>query len=131
MREENKNKPTPKKGNVTKQRWFWPVIYASCSILLVAGVWGYSALTNSSNETGTKKITVSKEETPSVETNAKAESMKYPFKEALLKEGKCEIDGNSVRFLFTADTVGEFTVKITASVGAETVITKRTLVVRE
>lgn len=52
-------------------------------------------------------------------------------KEALLKEGKCEIDGNSVRFLFTADTVGEFTVKITASVGAEKVITKRTLVVRE
>jgi stage II sporulation protein Q len=88
MREENKKKPTPKKGNVTKQRWFWPVIYASFSILLVAGVWGYSALTDSSNETGTKKITVSKEGTPSVETNAKAESMKYPFKEALLKDAK-------------------------------------------
>ena len=52
-------------------------------------------------------------------------------KEALLKEGKCEIDGNSVRFLFTADTVGEFTVKITASVGAEKKMSKRTVIVRE
>lgn len=49
----------------------------------------------------------------------------------LLKEGKCEIDGNSVRFLFTADTVGKFTVEITASVGVERKIAKRTLVVRE
>ena len=52
-------------------------------------------------------------------------------KETLLKEGKCEIDGNSVRFLFTADTVGEFTVKITVSVGAEKKMSKRTVIVRE
>ena len=52
-------------------------------------------------------------------------------KETLLKDGKCEIDGNSVRFLFTADTVGEFTVKITASVGAEKKMSKRTVIVRE
>lgn len=52
-------------------------------------------------------------------------------KGTLLKEGKCEIDGNSTRFLFTADTVGEFTVKITALVGAEKKIGKRTIVVRE
>lgn len=52
-------------------------------------------------------------------------------KKTLLKEGKCEIDGNSVRFLFAADTVGEFTVEITASVGVERKIAKRTLVVRE
>lgn len=90
MREENKQKPTPKKGNMTKQRWFWPVIYASFSILLVAGVWGYSALTNSPKETGTSNLTATNDgkENPTVETNANAESMKYPFKEALLKEAK-------------------------------------------
>lgn len=88
MREENKIKPTPKKSNITKQRWFWPVIYASFSILLVAGVWGYSALTNSPKETTTSKLTASNDSNPSVETNASAESMKYPFKEALLKDAK-------------------------------------------
>ncbi len=89
MREENKQKPTPQKSNVTKQRWFWPVIYASFSILLVAGVWGYSALTNSPKETGTSNLTASNNtDSATVETNATAESMKYPFKEALLKDAK-------------------------------------------
>ncbi|WP_397537063.1 peptidoglycan DD-metalloendopeptidase family protein [Rummeliibacillus pycnus] len=89
MREENKQKPTPQKSNVTKQRWFWPVIYASFSILLVAGVWGYSAFTNSPKETGTSNLTATNSPTsPSVETNATAESLKYPFKEALLKDAK-------------------------------------------
>lgn len=89
MREENKIKPTPQKSNVTKQRWFWPVIYASFSILLVAGVWGYSAMTNSPKETSTSKLTATNgTNSPSVETNATAESMKYPFKEALLKDAK-------------------------------------------
>ncbi|HWI48562.1 MAG TPA: M23 family metallopeptidase [Rummeliibacillus sp.] len=89
MREENKQKPTPQKSNVTKQRWFWPVIYASFSILLVAGVWGYSAFTNSSKETGTSNLTATNgPNSPSVETNATAESLKYPFKEALLKDAK-------------------------------------------
>lgn len=90
MREDNKQKPTPQKTNVTKQRWFWPVIYASFSILLVAGVWGYSALTNSPKETGTSQLTATNDnnESPTVETNATAESVKYPFKEALLKDAK-------------------------------------------
>ena len=89
MREENKQKPTPQKSNVTKQRWFWPVIYASFSILLVAGVWGYSAFTNSPKETGTSNLTATNgPNSPSVETNATAESLKYPFKEALLKDAK-------------------------------------------
>ncbi len=94
MREENNQKPTPEKGNMTKQRWFWPVIYAGFSVLLVAGVWGYSALTNSPSETGSNLTATnapSQEEdpnSPTVETNATAESMKYPFKEALLKDAK-------------------------------------------
>ncbi|MFJ8263074.1 peptidoglycan DD-metalloendopeptidase family protein [Rummeliibacillus sp. NPDC094406] len=89
MREENKQKPTPQKSNVTKQRWFWPVIYASFSILLVAGVWGYSAFTNSPKETGTSNLTATNgPSSPSVETNATPESLKYPFKEALLKDAK-------------------------------------------
>ncbi|MGG0656525.1 peptidoglycan DD-metalloendopeptidase family protein [Rummeliibacillus pycnus] len=89
MREENKIKPTPQKSNVTKQRWFWPVIYASFSILLVAGVWGYTAMTNSPNETSTSKLTATNGTNgPTVETNATAESLKYPFKEALLKDAK-------------------------------------------
>lgn len=88
MREENK-KPTPQKKNVTKQRWFWPVIYASFAVLLVAGVWGYSALTNSSKPlTGSKLTATNGAKSPTVETNAQTESLQYPFKEALLKDAK-------------------------------------------
>ncbi len=51
--------------------------------------------------------------------------------ESLVEEGKCEIDGDNVRFLFHADTVGVFKAEMSASVGAEKVINKFTLVVRE
>lgn len=51
--------------------------------------------------------------------------------EELFSEGKCEIDGDIVRFLFKADEVGTFTVRMYADVGAETIINKTTLVVRE
>ena len=51
--------------------------------------------------------------------------------ESLVKDGKCEIDGDMVRFLFYADTVGTFTAVMTASVGVETVKSKFTLVVKE
>lgn len=49
----------------------------------------------------------------------------------LLRDGKCEMDGDVVKFLFHADEVGTFTVKMYADVGAETVINKTTLIVRE
>lgn len=85
MREEKRPNPSPKKGSVTTKRWFWPTIYASFSILLVGLVWGYSAYTNSDTNNATNLA--SKGETgTSVETNAKAESMKYPFQQDLLDE---------------------------------------------
>ncbi len=50
--------------------------------------------------------------------------------EELFREGKCEIDGSVVRFLFSADEEGSFTGRMYASVGAETVINKFTLIVK-
>lgn len=63
-----------------------------------------------------------------VVTNSKYEIYKG---DELFREGKCEIDGDAVRFLFHADEIGTFTAKVYADVGMETIINKTTLIVRE
>ncbi|MBK3495622.1 M23 family metallopeptidase [Viridibacillus sp. YIM B01967] len=85
MREENTPNPSPKKGSVTTKRWFWPTIYASFSILLVGLVWGYSAYTNPDTNSATNLASKDGSNT-SVEANANAESMKYPFQQDLKDE---------------------------------------------
>lgn len=48
-----------------------------------------------------------------------------------VEEGNCETDGADIRFLFEANDPGVFTLEMEAAVGAETVINKATVVVKE
>ncbi|CAM5182981.1 Stage II sporulation protein OS=Lysinibacillus sphaericus OX=1421 GN=LS41612_19960 PE=4 SV=1 [Lysinibacillus sphaericus] len=85
MREDKNSKTSQnEKGQLQKKPWFWPAVYAGGALMLAGMLFGYNSL-------------VTKEEAPLpdvaqvdpgtvVETNAKTETMKYPFKEAELSK---------------------------------------------
>lgn len=79
MREEQSNKPSQKNKN-PKKPWFWPLIYAGFSVAFVGMIWGYNVFVNTDTAGEWTKADPDK---VTIETNAQAESMKYPFKETL------------------------------------------------
>ncbi|GKV69165.1 hypothetical protein NCCP2716_16630 [Sporosarcina sp. NCCP-2716] len=87
MGEEKKPKAPSQKNKSKKSNWFWPAVYASFAVLFVGMVWGYNALNKSE---APQQAAVDKAETGkdnvTVETNAAAENLKYPFKEDLLDQ---------------------------------------------
>lgn len=85
MREEQKNNTSQKKNNTPKKPWFWPLIYAGFSVAFVGMIWGYNVYVSDDSATDSEWTDASKDpDSVTIETNAKAESLKYPFKEALL-----------------------------------------------
>ncbi|WJY26497.1 MULTISPECIES: M23 family metallopeptidase [Sporosarcina] len=88
MGEEKKPKAPSQKNKSTKSNWFWPAVYASFAVLFVGMVWGYNALnkTEAPQQAAVEKETGKDKGGVTVETNAKAENLKYPFKEDLLDQ---------------------------------------------
>lgn len=85
MREEQSNKPSQKKNTNPKKPWFWPLVYTGFSVAFVGMIWGYNVYVNN-DSAGESEWTDagSKPDKVKIETNAQAESMKYPFDEAML-----------------------------------------------
>ena len=84
MREEQKNNTSQKKNNNPKKPWFWPLIYAGFSVAFVGMIWGYNVYVSDDSAKDSEWTDASKDpNSVTIETNAQAESMKYPFKEAV------------------------------------------------
>ncbi len=84
MREEQMNKGSQKKNKPKKPAWFWPTIYIGFSVAFVGMIWGYTAFIDTDVAEESEWTDASNPDKVTIETNAKAESMKYPFKEAML-----------------------------------------------
>lgn len=85
MREEQKNNTSQKKKNNPKKPWFWPLVYAGFSVAFVGMIWGYNVYVTDDSVKDSEWTEANKDpNSVTIETNAQAESMKYPFKETLL-----------------------------------------------
>lgn len=83
MREDKPKLPSQTKTNITKKTWFWPALYGGIAVLFVGMIWGYNALISPS-ETDSEWASTKDADGNSVvvQTNANAETLKYPFQEA-------------------------------------------------
>lgn len=84
MREDKNSQPS-QKGQWQKKPWFWPAVYAGGAVLLAAMLFGYNALVTEVEEAPLPDL-AQVEPGPVVETNARTETMKYPFKEENLNK---------------------------------------------
>lgn len=87
MREEKKLKPS--QTSVQQKVWFWPAVYTSIAVIMISIIAGYSVFTSKDPETAgdVANLTVpGAKEGTAIPTNATTESMKYPFKEALVND---------------------------------------------
>lgn len=82
---ENKQTTSPKTW--VDKPWFWPAVYAIIAIAMIALIVLYNVLTTPDDGTETLQP-VSQEPETTVETNAREETMKYPFEEAYLSNVK-------------------------------------------
>lgn len=80
MREDKNSQPS-QKGQWQKKTWFWPAVYAGGALMLAGMLFGYNALVSNVEEAPLPDL-AQVEPGPVVETNARTETMKYPFKEA-------------------------------------------------
>ena len=82
---EDKQTTSPK--TLVDKPWFWPAVYAVIAIVMIAFIVLYNVLTTPDDGTDTLQP-VSQEPETTVETNAREETMKYPFEEAYLSNVK-------------------------------------------
>ena len=80
---EEKNKPSQK--NWQQRPWFWPVVYSGIALAIIALIISYNALIENQQEKLLLQEPVTPEQTL-VETAAKQETLKYPFKEEYFEE---------------------------------------------
>lgn len=79
-------KPNPSQKPFTKRPWFWPVIYTSMALVIVAIVFGFNELyKNQQEESAVEQSPVAQDQNL-ISTSAKLESLKYPFKEEYFNE---------------------------------------------
>lgn len=85
MREDKKIIPSPNK-NWQKKPWFWPSIYAAIAVGLIALIFTYSALTGKEEEQQdvATNTPTTEEQNTAIQTNARQETLKYPFNEEML-----------------------------------------------
>ncbi|MGE7092681.1 peptidoglycan DD-metalloendopeptidase family protein [Lysinibacillus sp. NPDC048646] len=82
---EDKNSKTSQKGQLQKKPWFWPAVYAGGALMLAGMLFGYNSLVSKVEEAPLPDL-AQVEPGPVVETNARTENMKYPFKETNLSK---------------------------------------------
>ncbi|MBB5149808.1 M23 family metallopeptidase [Ureibacillus thermosphaericus] len=88
MREDNnKQNKTSQKTNWQQKPWFWPTIYGGIAVVLIGLIFTYSALTREDENETVNEPTV-QDESPVIETNARTETLKYPFDESQLENVK-------------------------------------------
>jgi len=88
MREDKNSKTSQKqneKGQLQKKPWFWPAVYAGGALMLAGMLFGYNSLVSKVEEAPLPDL-AEVDPGPVVETNARSETMKYPFKEANLNK---------------------------------------------
>lgn len=88
MREDKNSKTSQKqneKGQLQKKPWFWPAVYAGGALMLAGMLFGYNSLVSKVEEAPLPDL-AEVDPGPVVETNARTETMKYPFKEANLSK---------------------------------------------
>ena len=81
---ENKQTTSPKTW--VDKPWFWPAVYAVIALIMIAFIVLYNVM-STPEDTDTLQP-VSQEEETVIETNAREETMKYPFDEAQLNSAK-------------------------------------------
>ena len=77
---DNKFKPSNKK--IQDKAWFWPTVYGSIAILMIAAIFVISGLVNDDN--GTNPDSVANSDNPDtsfIPVSRDNETLKYPFKE--------------------------------------------------
>ena len=85
MREEKQFKPSPnKKNSWQKKPWFWPSIYAGIAVVLIGLIFSFDALFNNDDKE-VAQDPKSAANSPVIETNARTETLKYPFSEDKLE----------------------------------------------
>ncbi len=88
MGEEKKLKPS--QTSVQQKVWFWPAVYTAIAVIMISVIAGYSVITSKDPETAgdSANLTVpgSTNAGTAIATNSQSESMKYPFKEALVND---------------------------------------------
>ncbi|AWE06313.1 stage II sporulation protein [Lysinibacillus sp. 2017] len=82
MRED---KQSPSQKPFMQRPWFWPVIYSSMVVMIVAVIFSFNELyKNQQEESVLEQAPV--QEQNLISTSTKQESLKYPFKEEYLSE---------------------------------------------
>ncbi|WP_404427506.1 M23 family metallopeptidase [Ureibacillus chungkukjangi] len=85
MREEKQIKVSPNKNSWQKKPWFWPSIYAAVAVVLIGLIFSYNALIGDEKESEVVQNDPASEDPSAViETNARTETLKYPFNEEAL-----------------------------------------------
>jgi stage II sporulation protein Q len=84
MREEKQIKPSPSKNSWQKKPWFWPSIYAAIAVVLIGLIFSYNALIGDEEEQEVVQNGAPSEDSTVIETNARTETLKYPFNEESL-----------------------------------------------
>ena len=85
---QNQNPNQKENGQLQKKPWFWPVVYTGGALVLAGLLFGYNSLVSKVEEAPLPDL-AEVDSGPVVETNARTENMKYPFKEESL--GKVQI----------------------------------------
>lgn len=81
---ENKQTTSPKTW--VDKPWFWPAVYAVIALIMIAFIVLYNVM--ATPEDSDTLQPVSQEDETVIETNAREETMKYPFDEAQLNSAK-------------------------------------------
>ncbi|MFC5540635.1 MAG: M23 family metallopeptidase [Bacilli bacterium] len=91
MREDNNkqnNTSQNPKTNWQQKPWFWPAIYGGIAAVLIVLIVTYSVLTSKEESDTVAEPTAQEEQSPVIETNARTETLKYPFDESQLENVK-------------------------------------------
>ncbi|MED3661394.1 M23 family metallopeptidase [Ureibacillus sp. FSL K6-8385] len=91
MREDQnkqQNKPSQLKTKWQQKPWFWPAIYGGIAAVLIGLIGIYSVVTNEEENPTVAEPTAEEDDSPVIETNAREETLKYPFDESLLQNAK-------------------------------------------
>lgn len=83
MGEQKQGKTSQK--NLQQRPWFWPVVYSSIALAIIVLIISYNALVDRQENQQLMEEQITPDSTL-VETAARQETMKYPFKEEYLDE---------------------------------------------
>jgi stage II sporulation protein Q len=86
---DNKFKPSNKK--IQEKAWFWPTVYGSIAILMIAAIFIFSGLNGNDKDSNPKEV-AKNPDTSLVPVSRDNETMKYPIKEEKVASAKIKQD---------------------------------------